>query len=223
MTRRSAHVAEQHWCGCARRDVPGGSLRFVHEQLGDEVALPTSLISLISNGSLGGHGVGSSPLQRDGNASIGGVDGTSHPPVLAHQARCWFTKGGGRRLAVVLNVHYDDEVPYYTILMDGAERSTVRKYLLPLTFAEECMAGAGRAAEGRHVAEVQIMKVGPLGITLENTGDPLSPPQVTNITTGAQRIVLACCAWATCWLRSTVPRSLITQRGGASSPQPTGS
>ena len=159
-------------------------LRFVHEQLGDEVALPTSLISLISNGSLGGHGVGSSPLQRDGNASVGGVDGTSHPPVLAHQARCWFTKGGGRRLAVVLNVHYDDEVPYYTILMDGAERSTVRKYLLPLTFAEECMAGAGRAAEGRHIVEVQIIKVGPLGITLENAGDLLSPPQVTNITTG---------------------------------------
>ena len=83
-----------------------------------------------------------------------------------------------KKLSTVLNVHYDDDPPYYTISMDEQERSTVRGYLQPLTLAEDALAGAGSAADGREALEVTIQKVGPLGITLEN-GPQGTPPKLT--------------------------------------------
>ena len=106
--------------------------------------------------------------------------GVSDPhAVLPRGTRCWYTRGPGtRKLATVLTIHHDDEPPYYTVAIEGSERSTVRGYLKPLSFVEDCLAGAPpSASEGRHALEVSIAKVGPLGITLENTGfgDGLPP------------------------------------------------
>jgi hypothetical protein len=68
---------------------------------------------------------------------------TADPPAapaapLPVGCRCWYVdRDGARRVAVVKAVHYDDPPPYYTITIDGKERSTVRSKLTPLTPDEE--------------------------------------------------------------------------------------
>lgn len=53
-------------------------------------------------------------------------------PELAQGATVWYTTADGKRLlAIVVKVHYDDPPPYYTISIDGNERSTVREKLAP--------------------------------------------------------------------------------------------
>ena len=106
-------------------------------------------------------------------------DAKRAPTTLTKDSRCWYTRGGARKLCRVINVHHDDDPPYYTVEMDGVERSTVRAYLTPLTFAEAVLAGAGPIAEGRRPLELQIAKVGPLGITLENESQLGAPPRLT--------------------------------------------
>ena len=139
-------------------------VRFTHSHLAVELPLPHTLLEMLG-----------SDHSDSTEAPAAEADMRS---VLPMGARCWYTRGGGKTLATVLKVHHDDEPPYYTVEMEGAERSTVRSYLTPLTPAEDAIESAGAAAEGRQALEVQIAKVGPLGITLEN-GIPGSPPKLT--------------------------------------------
>ena len=60
------------------------------------------------------------------------ADHTRHA-VLPVGARCWYQDAqGDERESEVAGVHYDDDVPYYTIRLDGNERSTVRERLRPM-------------------------------------------------------------------------------------------
>ena len=54
-------------------------------------------------------------------------------PELPEGSRAYFTSfDGTRKVVKVVKVHYDDDQPYYTISMDGIERSTLRKSLEPI-------------------------------------------------------------------------------------------
>ena len=65
--------------------------------------------------------------------------------VLPRRSKAWYDGREGRALVDIVNVHFDDEPPYYTIhLAEGVERSTVRSRLTPVT-AEE-VAGIDAAA-----------------------------------------------------------------------------
>lgn len=59
--------------------------------------------------------------------------------VLPCKSKAWYqsAQSGERALVEIINVHYDDLQPYYTIhLADGVERSTVRSRLTPCTDEE---------------------------------------------------------------------------------------
>ena len=65
------------------------------------------------------------------------VDSQAMTPstVLTEGTRAWYADGNGQRVLVTINgVHYDDVPPYYTILLDGVERETVRERLHPLDY-----------------------------------------------------------------------------------------
>lgn len=67
--------------------------------------------------------------------------------VLPRKSKAWYTSAQGERLLVdVVNVHYDDDPPYYTISIEGAERSTVRKRLQAATDDEVADDAAQKAA-----------------------------------------------------------------------------
>lgn len=142
-------------------------LRFVSTHLSTELPLPPPLRSLI--------GIIKDAPSAANESSAAAPD---QKGVLAKGSRAWYTRGGAKKLATVLNVHYDDDPPYYTVKIDDSERSTVRFYLAPLTALEDAVAGGGPASEGCEPIEVNIAKVGPLGITLENSVVG-SPPRLT--------------------------------------------
>eukprot|EP00966_Prymnesium_polylepis_P052623 1218427-Prymnesium_polylepis.1 len=53
-------------------------------------------------------------------------------PPLRKGSACYYTgRQGERKLAKVAEVHFDEHPPYYTISIDGVERSTVRERLTP--------------------------------------------------------------------------------------------
>ena len=55
------------------------------------------------------------------------------PDALAANDLAGYTHADGRRrVARVVCVHRDDSTPYYTILLDGHERSTEARKLIPL-------------------------------------------------------------------------------------------
>jgi hypothetical protein len=62
---------------------------------------------------------------RDAESSQGAA-------ILSAGSEVWYNKGS-RAIATIVKVHYDDDPPYYTILVNGVERSTMRTYLTPLT------------------------------------------------------------------------------------------
>ena len=89
----------------------------------------------------------------------------SETSILSVGCRCWY----GERVPgavlpgatiVVKAVHYDDVPPYYTIAVDGHERSTVRAKLTPLTAQEEdavvhaTRTAAAESSKGRSGASV---------------------------------------------------------------------
>eukprot|EP00966_Prymnesium_polylepis_P140437 3244064-Prymnesium_polylepis.1 len=45
----------------------------------------------------------------------------------------YLDRDGEQKVATLVKVHYDDPPPYYTISIDGAERSTVREKLTMMT------------------------------------------------------------------------------------------
>lgn len=61
------------------------------------------------------------------------ADGTANmadQPLLPKDSQVWYTDSEGKqKVATILRVHYDDVPPYYTISIDGEERSTVRARL----------------------------------------------------------------------------------------------
>ena len=74
-------------------------------------------------------------------------------PVLERNTKAWYSSASGERALVqIVNVHFDDEQPYYTIHLDGGvERSTVRSRLVPVTAEEERSRAA--AAKAKACAE----------------------------------------------------------------------
>lgn len=67
----------------------------------------------------------------------GGSPRWDEPDELAKGSSAYYTdQGGTRKVAKILSVHYDDPPPYYTISIDGKERSTVRSKLTPIPAAE---------------------------------------------------------------------------------------
>ena len=65
---------------------------------------------------------------------------------LAKGAKVWYQSQSGHRMAAeVVQVHYDDVPPYYTISIDGTERSTVRGRLSLMQLPQ----GEARGATGR--------------------------------------------------------------------------
>ena len=87
------------------------------------------------------------PGTSDTNADVLAQGATD---VLTQGATVWYTSAGGAKLvATILKVHYDDVPPYYTISIDGNERSTVRTKLSPMPNATGAPAGpSAMAAEG---------------------------------------------------------------------------
>ena len=70
-------------------------------------------------------------------------------PVLPVKSRVWYVSGGGRRQeATILRVHYDDLPPYYTVMVDGCERSTVRSKLTPMNKKSGSGVGNGGMGNG---------------------------------------------------------------------------
>jgi hypothetical protein len=58
--------------------------------------------------------------------------------VLKLQSKAWYKNADGTQaVCTILKVHYDDIPPYYTIVIDGHERSTVRTKLEPLSKADK--------------------------------------------------------------------------------------
>lgn len=68
--------------------------------------------------------------------------------ILPKNGKAWYHSAadGRRALVDVVNVHFDDEPPYYTIRLGGAERSTVRSRLSPATTEEVDAANAAASA-----------------------------------------------------------------------------
>lgn len=71
--------------------------------------------------------------------------------VLPVGCKCWY--GAPRRIVHVCAVHYDDSPPYYTINIDGQERSTVRNKLTELTPEE--VATETASPENKHPRDAQ--------------------------------------------------------------------
>jgi RNA polymerase sigma factor (sigma-70 family) len=84
--------------------------------------------------------------------------------VLSQGTECWYERNGERKLATVLSVDYGDDPPFYVIRMDGAERQTVRKYLIQLTMRERVLAALGAEAEAYQVLGTALITGGPLMI-----------------------------------------------------------
>jgi hypothetical protein len=80
--------------------------------------------------------------------------------VLSKGTECWYERNGERKLATVLSVDYGDDPPFYVIRMDGAERQTVRKYLIQLTMRERVLAALGAEAEAYQVLGTALLLVG---------------------------------------------------------------
>ena len=57
--------------------------------------------------------------------------------VLPKGSKAWYTDAAGHSSIVTIRcVHHDDVPPYYTILIGGAERETVRERLEPVAAAD---------------------------------------------------------------------------------------
>ena len=103
-------------------------------------ALPTQLGAPAapagSGGALGGASVA-------GGASGGGGGGEEDLSEIPKGSEVWYSGADGQRMkAVVMKVHYDDPPPYYTIAINGQERSTVRTKLTPCTAESDAQPGA---------------------------------------------------------------------------------
>merc|ERR1740139_544142 len=70
-----------------------------------------------------------SPLAPHGGGGGGGT------PLRKGEQVYYVHADGGRRPGTVVTVHTDEVTPYYTVSVDGQERSTERQRLLSLTQA----------------------------------------------------------------------------------------
>ena len=185
-----AEVVEQGAHGVERGSGEGGVvvladrclyalLRFVFLHLHVEIPLPPALLAMCT--------YEGEADECGASASHGATAAADDGGVLPIQSLCWYVRGEERKLGRVLNVHHDDDPPYYTVGIDGAERSTIRSRLIRLSHVEEMLHDSGTAADGRRALSVDLVKDGPLGITLENsasTDATPSPPVLTVIVPG---------------------------------------
>ena len=86
------------------------------------------------------------------------------PPVLPPGSKAWYTMADGQRvLTTILKVHYDDPPPYYTISIEGRERSTVRSKLEPTAPAAGAEGAAGGCPPTQQQQQMHGYESGPEG------------------------------------------------------------
>jgi hypothetical protein len=137
-------------------------LCFVRLHLHEQLPLPRSLVAMLPDGL-------DEALQESaatgGSAAAAAIAAVSSGmDVLSKGTECWYERNGERKLATVLSVDYGDDPPFYVIRMDGAERQTVRKYLIQLTMRERVLAALGAEAEAYQVLGTALLTGGPLMI-----------------------------------------------------------